>query len=80
MPDSALPLSEVTGADPARALVARTCALQGVPEHVSDAETLHRVAAILVARRGNAGPEAGATLITSTTTALTTGRGRSDPR
>ena len=60
-------------ADAARALVARTTASQGLPERVTDTTVLTKVAAILTATKGNAGPhhKAGVanTFITTTTAA-----------
>ena len=53
---------DTTMADQARSLVERSTALQGLPEVVTDPETLQRVAALLQSSRGNAGPKAGATL------------------
>ncbi len=46
----------MTLAEDAAAIVARTCAAQGPPERVTDPAVLARVAAILAASKGNAGP------------------------
>lgn len=69
-------------ADAARALVARSTAAQGLPEVVVDSGALARVAAILHATKGNAGPHhrAGVTnTITITTDPTAQEGGSRDP-
>ena len=46
----------MTVADHARSLVSRTTGAQGLPAQIQDAAVLTRVASILHAAKGNAGP------------------------
>lgn len=65
----------MTLVDAARALVARTCGAQGIPEAVTDAGALARVAAVITARRDAApGHHSGTDANNITTTTDPTGK------